>query len=251
MILFSDIIEEYNLRYGPYPAGWKKDFIHEVNVPRPDSLNAEKACSIIQDLRIPSGTCLFKYGQYEWLEQAKKKGNLRISPAANYNDPTLNHAIQDDELRISINPCPSFKLSDFNDNPAIYDKFPGKKVITLCADTNYYVFCVASVLTPRLFLDFEADACLVIFRPKLFRLKLFNAFRNDFPDWEANSCSVKYIDPLNATADKLNVFTCKHFRYSYQKEARLIWTPERPISNLSYFNMELGSLEDCCTLVRL
>ena len=102
MKVFAHLLEEFKIRYGRYPAGFENDFMKEVRIPDPRLDAANKACNIVKSLKIESGKYLFKFSKLRWLEQVYRKGEIRISPAASYNDPSLNSAIQDDELRFTI-----------------------------------------------------------------------------------------------------------------------------------------------------
>ena len=97
--IWTHLLEEFCIRYGPYPSGFTNGFLKEVRMPNPSHEKAIKACKIIEKLCVKSDRYLFKYGEYEWLEEMLKKGTIRISPASRYSDPSLNSAIQDDELK--------------------------------------------------------------------------------------------------------------------------------------------------------
>ena len=231
--VFTHLLEEFQIRHGRYPAGFKNGFIKEVRIPNPSLDMASKACNIVKSLKIEPGRYLFKFSKFKWLEEVHEKGIIRISPAASYNDPSLNSAIQDDELKF-----------------AIQSNSLGVNVIHESL-SNYYVYCMSSSFIPRLFLDFDADACLIIRKPQEFISKLLSAFKKYKPDWKGVHKNVKYLDPLNSTSNQVDVFSSKHFRYSYQKENRLIWLPPTVEKELGFQFIELGSLEDCSELVNI
>lgn len=254
MTVFTHLLEEYVIRFGPYPAGFPRGLINQIRIPDPRLDAATKACEAVRKLKAEPGKYLFKYGRLPFLEQLHREGRLRVSPAGSYTDPSLNSAIQDDELSFCFMPNPAhFKLEVFDGKTG---KSKGRLTpenlkIKYEASSNYYVYCLSTVLVPRLFLDFEADACLVIKEPKLFVEKLIVAFEKLNPGWVGAFEAVKYFDPLNPPNKDIDLFSCKHFRYSYQKEVRLIWLPPVPVHTLDHQFLELGSLEDCSELVSI
>ena len=252
MTVFTHLLEEFTIRYGPYPAGFKRGFIKEARVPDPRLDAASKACNVVKRLKIEPNKYLFKYSKLQWLEETRKKGVIRISPAASYSDPSLHPAIQDDELRFIIQPNPlEFNLEVFDSKTGGSKGRMSPKQMQIIQESasNYYVYCLSSILVPRLFLDFDADACLIIRKPKEFISKLLTAFEMKNPGWVGVAKDVKYLDPLNSTPSQVDVFSCKHFRYSYQKEIRVIWLPSEPAKELEHQFIELGGLEDCSELI--
>jgi len=252
MTVFTHLLEEYVIRFGPYPAGFPRGLINQIRIPDPRLDAATKACKIVRTLKVEPGKCLFKYGQLPFVEQLHKEGRLLVSPAGSYADPSLNSAIKDDELSFCFTPNPShFKLEVFDGKTGKSKGplTPENLKIKYESKSNYYVYCMSTVLAPRLFLDFEADACLIIKEPKLFVEKVIMAFEKLNPGWVGAFEVVKYLDPLNPPNKGIDLFSCKHFRYSYQKEVRLIWFPPAPADVLDHQFLELGSLEDCSELV--
>jgi hypothetical protein len=121
----------------------------------------------------------------------------------------------------------------------------------LKAPTNYYAYCLAGDFDIRLFGDFDADACLLITDIVTFVERLVCAVAPKLPGWNGVGTGVKYVDPLNTTKEEIDLLFCKDFRYAYQKEYRLIWTPPNPKTNLDPIDVTLGSLQDCCDLILL
>lgn len=254
MTVLTHLLEEYVIRFGPFPAGFPHWQINQIRIPDPRLDAATKACEIVRKMKTEPGKYLFKYGQLSFLKQLHREGKLRISPAGSYADPSLNSAIQDDELSFCFTPNPAHLKLEVFDGKTGKSKgrlTPENFQIKYEAGSNYYVFCLSNVLAPRLFLDFEADACLLIKEPTQFVEKLIMAFEKTNTGWAGAFEPVKYLDPLNPPNNDIDVFSCKHFRYSYQKECRLIWLPHAPNQTLDYQFLELGSLEDCSELVSI
>ncbi len=182
----------------------------------------------------------------------KKRGQDQHNGLAN---SSLNRAIRDDELELSIKPhfrprknVVLEQLEDDLKNPVPPD---GGSVEILKALSDYYVYCLGSDFSLRMFPDFEADACLIITKPQLFIELLIRSALNQIPDWRGFGVGVKYIDPVNVNKDEIDIFYSKNFRYAYQKEYRLIWTPPDTTFDLKPTFVKLGNLSDCCEFIAL
>lgn len=254
VIIFTHLLEEFVLRFGPYPAGFTDGFIQKAKIPDPRHESAEKACAAARKVISDDGKYLFRLSKKKYLSDTYHKGLIRISPAASYDDPSLNHAIQDDELIFVSQPNMSHYTLNVNDGESGEFKGtvkPQNFQIRHTATTNYYVLCMSSALTPRLFLDFDADACLIIKKPNVFIHSILESFAERRPDWYGGPEIVEYVDPLKPSLEKVDVFKTKHFRYSYQKEVRLVWLPPNPQKELEHQEIEIGSIESYTEFITL
>lgn len=255
MVLWTHVLEEFVIRFGPYPLGFETGFMSDVSVPLPSNPLAEKAAAVVANRTAPQGAYLVKYGRLKFLKPAYESGKIRIAPASSYADASLNPAIRDEELEVEIQPPPSELRLEVIDPKTGERKGQIRPIgnrITMGSRTDYYVYCLSSLFVPRLFLDFDnADACLVITRPRDFVESVFREFERRLPDFSGLEKPVRYIDPLNATPGDIEVFFCKHFRYAYQKEFRLVWLPPQPRSELEPVFLELGSLDGLGELISL
>jgi hypothetical protein len=245
---YAHILAESRLR-----GGFQGKSLKNLSHPDFNWVGIDKVSQVVQQLNLQKGKFLVKYGKEEHIKDAFEKGKIRISPANYYNDSSLNRAIQDDELKLSI------RLRH-KKNEAL-ERFPndlqnpvpsvGSVIKVLEAPTNYYVYCMASEFSLRLFPDFEADACLIIRNPEIFINHLRNAVLEQLPGWASFAEGVKYIDPVNTTESEVDIFYAKDFKYTYQKEYRVFWRPLTPIMKLDYLYIELGNLSDYCELIFL
>lgn len=234
---FAHLMEECRLRQTGVPVQRIKEW-HHPNYDWPGVGNAAEA---FKQMKLTPGEYLIKYSKLPFVEAALKRGEIRISPASSYDDPSLNYAIKDDELSLSLRPRPHSKGL-----PA-----PGTDREIITAPTNYYVYCMASTFSLRLFGDFEADACLVITNPQVFIERLVTAVLKQTPGWTGFGNGVEYVDPISASKNDVDIFRTKDFRYAYQQEYRLVWVPPSPQAKLPHIFVELGNLEDCCKLISL
>ncbi|MFH1885204.1 MAG: hypothetical protein ABIM40_00785 [Pseudomonadota bacterium] len=251
--IWTHILEEFEIRFGPYPSGLTDGFIKNVKMPFPSSPMAKKAANTVKTTDIIDDNLLFKYGKSEYIKMLISTGEMRISPASMYNDSSLNHATKDDELSIST--CISkdgAKLTVFDGKTKKLkgDIEPiGDITYTAKSKTDYYLSCFSLSYSPRLFLDFEADSCLIIKNRDEFVEKVLSSFEKQLSGWSGWSDIVTYIDPLNFSSPEIDIFTSKHFRYAYQNEFRLLWLPDQPKSDLMPIFIKLPDLKNFCNLI--
>jgi hypothetical protein len=245
---FSHVITQSGLRGGFYG-----NYLGDLMPPDYDWIGIDKVSKIFKQLNLREGSFLVKYSKMEFLKSTFENGEIRISPASSYSDSSLNRAIKDNELKLSIRPRPrkTQLLERFSGDLKNPVQPIGNVIETITAPSNYYVYCMASEFSLRLFPDFGADGCLIITKPEIFIRKLFLAVREWLPSWEAFGVGVNYIDPVNTTKEDIDIFYSKDFKYTYQKEYRLIWKSPEPVMKLDYINVKIGNLSDCCELISL
>ncbi len=234
IIRWADVVEEFRIRFGPFPAGFDRYPGRPVRIPRPDHQLARKAVRAVNEFRaehhVDPGECLVKYGNAERIRRLYEEGELRVAPASSYDDPSLNPAIEDKELERYIQPLPH-ELDDAirrSNNPAVQCLLGARgERITIQGETDYYVACFSRVLDPALFLDFDYDACLVITDARRFARALADAFFSHRRGWRLLGVPIRYVDPLTPTGieDAFAVWQYKHFRFAYQQEYRLVGLP--------------------------
>ncbi|MGO9019649.1 MAG: hypothetical protein ACLQVJ_15005 [Syntrophobacteraceae bacterium] len=248
--LFTHVLEEFQIRFGPPPNGFPDGFLEGARIPNPALTLALKAVERLKSFKLSSGKYLVKYGHKEHMKSLYEQGRIKISAAGTFNDPSINPAIRDEELELCI---PLSKEAEI-EIPGVGKTKPINGYITRKATTDYYIYCLSMILTPRLFLDFEYDSCLLIHQPSTFINRLLSAFQSQLQDWDHPGVhtSVSYIDPLLPPhLNDINIFTCKHFRYAYQKEYRLVWLPPKPHTALPDVFMDIDAVRDCCDLIIL
>jgi hypothetical protein len=59
MILWTHVLEEFVIRFGPYPAGFKTGGMKDVRIPDPRSPNAPKAANAVKSTSFPQGDYFF------------------------------------------------------------------------------------------------------------------------------------------------------------------------------------------------
>lgn len=249
--LFCNIMTELELRGETLPDG----FLTNAPVPKPTWPSPPRGLVTPESMNVV-GDYLFKYGEERYLRPILEKGLIRLAPASFYSDPSLNLAQKDDELEVSILANPIRVKVQRVDQQTLEDEGEpihpiGNVNFTLQYPSDYYVFCLASSYDLRLYDDFPSDSCLVIRDPKRFVEKIFAAFEEKVPKWSGCATFVSYYDPLRLEKMPSRVFFHKHFRYSYQKEYRIVLRPPEPVGNLSPLFIEIGSLEEYCDLIKV
>ncbi|WP_299195950.1 hypothetical protein [uncultured Amphritea sp.] len=249
MIKWTHVLEEFQIRYGPYPNGFTNGFLKKASIVNPSFPSPPKAKDAIEKIGgIPDGA-LFKFGKAEHLDDMYRKGSIRIAPASYYDDPSLNSAIRDDELSFTVQAKPESVQIKNNKGDEIKPK--GNVSFTIESTTNYYVSCFAQKYTFREYDDFEADACIVIREPGIFIERMIHSLEAGVSDFTGYAAPVKYIDPLVAKSKDVEVFISKHFRYAYQNEFRIIWLPEKQVKKLDALFINIGSMEDYSDIIHV
>ncbi len=197
------------------------------------------------------GAYLVKFSKKIYITQMNNTGIIRVNPASFYDDPSLNQAIQDRELSQTLVLPRGTKLKKQIDSDN-YEEIKGIRSISLTkhSPTDFYVYCMTKLYNHRLFDDFEADACLLIYDVNKFLKKFLDYLKEDYYDWLIQSKEVHYQDPFFPTAT-INIPFNKHFRFWYQSEFRIVFKPRNHINKLEPIDIEIGSLNDCCELIHL
>jgi len=213
--------------------------------------NIENAIKAWGNRKLPEGQYLVKFSKKEHLYQMKNNGNIRINPASCYKDSSLNKAVQDDELSQTTMFPKGTKLKRQNLNGE-YEEIKGIQNLswTNKYSTDFYVYCMSTIYQNRLFDDFNADACLLIYNEKMFLDKLLKTLKKYYTEWQFKSGNIKYYDPFFPKLP-LDIPFNKHFRYWYQSEYRIAFKPKNPVDKLKCIDLEIGSLNDCTELILL
>jgi hypothetical protein len=239
MSRFSHVLEELGLRgHGVLPIS---DFAHEL----------EGICDKIPDVesRISQHSeapHLLKFSKREYNEQALLTGHIRISPASSYDDDAKLRAVKDRELLRTTYHVPDGVELVTGEHELVK---PVKAIEQITkSPTDYFMYCVSMRYSRRLFNDFRADSCLLIYDVDEFINRLIEAVKRKFSDFAVTGESVMYFDPFDCR-EVSNVFFMKPFSYAYQSEFRLIWLPPSPVERLEAFFVQIGSLENCAELI--
>ncbi len=228
------------------------------------------------------GDLVVKYGKSEHMKSLFEDGLIYLNPASAYDKSTHNAAKRDDERTIVFKGAysPADDESRFFNSKTAPDDvgeltLGGDLKFTLmfyCPSIayselaehsvhmgrDYWMFCMADVLDQRLFVDFDADSCVIIQRDPLMRRL---ARYSDSVLVNTTKCftNVRYVDPLGAfpgsheslTNGSLPIHLTKLFRYAYQREVRFVCIPREVEERLEPHQIRIGSLKDIAEYVQL
>jgi hypothetical protein len=251
---WTHVLEEMQLRHGPFPSGFTRETLHSEPFPDFASDLAKRAAARLSSLALKRGDVFIKFGKRVYMERLHEIGALRIQPATYFAQPDHNGAVRDDEL--TVNMALALRRDDLIKlvrNPQdVPPNAPEQRVdVKFQSPTDYWLYCVTNSVEPRLFVDFNADSCVIVRdRPRFTRmlreasgLELHDAVMKDEP--------AVYIDPLLPTTATITVPFMKHFRYAYQDEYRFCWLPSTPTASLTHVDVQVGSIKDFSDLIVL
>ena len=247
--LWTHALEEAALR-GSFPA----ELFEEITFlePTPDLAGDLASKAATKLLHLHSNNVAIKFGSSDHMRKLYECGAIRIQAASFYRQPNFNGAIRDDELSLDVslhlNRDAIVKIvSNPEDVPASQQS--QRLDINFASITDYWLYCVTTDVGPRLFVDFEAQACVVIKDLKRFTDAMQQAVASKVGHAEFRSGAVTYIDPALPSVTSIDVPMSKHFRYSHQHEHRFVWLPREPTNPLMHLDVELGSLKEYAELI--
>lgn len=252
MELWTHVLEEMSLRHGPYPNGFTRDILHSE--PFPDFVGelGQKAASVLSAKGLKPGEAFIKFGKAEHMRALFERGAMRIQSASYYATPSHSGAIRDDELSLPL----SLSLTREDIVRAVLNPqaVPNEPIdqrldIKYSAGTDYWLYCVTTAVEPRLFVDFQADACVIIKDRERFQKLITLQSAQHFTGTGHRHGKAIYIDPLLPNTAVIDVPMSKHFRYEYQQEYRFVWHPTEPRANLRHVDVAVGSLTGIAELV--
>lgn len=252
MELLTHMLEEINQRRGD--VGLSKEMFELDPIPDFSSELAKKAASALLQKGLAPSQAYIKYGKREYMARLHSEGAIRLQPASYFSHAFHNGAVRDDELGVPL--CISLTREDMHritHNPEILPKDAKhfRADVELRFETDYWLYCVTKSVESRLFVDFNADSCVIIRDTTAFRDRLRDAAATALCDASFHDGAAVYVDPLLPDTGKLFVPLTKHFRYSYQEEHRFAWLPAKRQEELSPVDIKLGSLEGISDLVLL
>lgn len=248
------VLEEMQLRHGPYPAGFTRDILHSEPFPNFASELADKAAKRVSSLALKKGEAFIKFGKPEYMGRLYEKGMLRLQPASFFANKDHNGAVRDDELSLDVSLALSRDdIVKIVRNPEDVPKnAPDQRVnVRFKSPTDYWLYCLTTSVEPRLFVDFQAEACVIIHDRQKFTELLQAVAAERLPGATMRDGAAIYVDPLLPTTANVFVPFAKPFGYSYQEEHRFCWIPTKPMAQLSHVDIEIGSLRGFADLIVL
>lgn len=217
----------------------------------PEYPKVKKAIRAWGERSLPTSPYFVKYGKLADLKKLRDEGEIRLRPASDYSDPSLNLAIRDEELETVVGLPLGTRLKMQCDNGE-YQELPiaGRIFSRKKSETDFYIYCTAAKYDHRLFDDFDSDACLLVHEPKGFVRKIVETCKQSHSDWLFAEKMVCYYDPLRL--DRIDDISLnKHFRFWYQREYKIVLKPKDPVKKLEPIKLRLGKVSDLCELIVL
>lgn len=251
---WTHVLEEMVCRYGPYPAGFDRDILHSEPFPDFASELATKGANRISALGLRPGQVFMKYGRRDFMESLVERGALRLQPGSFFSKPNLNQAVRDDEMSVPV----SFMLTreqivrlvkNPEDVPA--EILEQRLDFTFRSTADFWLYCLTVSIEPRLFVDFEAEACVVIRDRAEFGRRLLKAATPYTGKTDVRQAKANYVDPLLPRSPKIFTPLAKPFSYSYQLEYRFCWLPSPPREKVEHIELVMGPLHDIAELIVL
>lgn len=217
----------------------------------PEYPKVKKAIRAWRGRSLPTSPYFVKYGKLADLKKLHDEGEIRLRPASDYSDPSLNLAIRDEELETVVGLPVGTRLKMQCDNGE-YQEIPivGRIFSRKKSETDFYIYCTAAKYDHRLFDDFNSDACLLVYEPKGYVRKIVEACKQGYSDWLFAEKMVCYYDPLGLNRIE-QISLSKHFRFWCQREYRIVLKPKDPIKRLEPIKLSLGKVSDLCELIVL
>lgn len=250
---WTHVLEEMVIRYGPFPAGFDRDVLHFEPFPKYGSELARKAAKRMSALGLHQGSVLIKFGKRCYMEQLHEHGQLRLQPASIYSRPNLNLAVRDDEMTLPLTYTLTRKeIVGLVSNPQDVPEGAEQRMnIEFVSRADFWLYCLTCSVEPRLFVDFNADACVIIRKPDEFARKLREGVRASTGNAEVREGRVNYVDPLLPKSLEIFVPLSKPFGYSYQDEYRFCCLQASPVERLDPVDIEIGSLAGIADIIVL
>ena len=254
MEIWTHVLEEMALRHGPYPNGFTREILHSEPFPDFAGELAGKAAGILSARGLKPGEVFVKYGNPEHMTALFEHGAMRVQCASYYSAPDHNGAIRDDELSLPISLALTREhILRLVVNPQDVPEGPIDQRMDLSyrSDRDYWLYCVTRCVEPRLFVDFNATACVIMKDTEAFARRLRSQTVSQFPNATYYDGNAVYIDPLLPSSAKIFIPLSKHFRYAYQEEFRFVRLPNERVEKLTHVDLKVGSLADIAELVLL
>ena len=270
MRYFQHIIVEARMRELPFPLfldnRYSPDWEHDsftMSVKDRHSSRAFQALSTLNKMP-PKYTYLVKYGEYRFMKEFLRCGQMLISASKSFDDDTYNRALRDDENTVEIfgAPTSSGQIVPANRIAGAWGDRYSMRKFSSHLDRNYMLYCMAGTLSPTLFSHFghNYDSCVIVRDLESLRTRVQEGARSHFPPSEFEHLAgwVTYLDPLGAIPlpnahENLpsGIPLLKHFRHAYQDEYRFVWMPRNKGSGLKNICLSIGSLSDIAEVIRL
>jgi hypothetical protein len=188
-----------------------------------DATNRERIIKAARPFKQATSQSLLRYSSMQNMRALFERGELMLQPAKRFLEEDLA-AVQDDECSISVRVVlEAAEIRTLVENPEdVSDNIADQHIELTFETDNYAIFCMGKVPELRMIADWNAEAVVIINDPPKFEKRLEVAVRDAFSGADVSFADVEYLDPYFPPSGIPDVCAVKHFRFSYQKERRLI-----------------------------
>lgn len=214
MQLFTHVLQELDNRGELFT----NNLMSDAPIPKPMIKNSKRLVEIGEQYKRQKPH-LIKFGKKKWIN------SLKISLARSFDDPSLNIAQIDDEMKAMFQPHPNeIRITDMDGGD-----ISGVESVEISfeIDRDYYIYCSSYSFDYRLFGDFDADCCLFIFDAHRFSNDIINELGKLVELEDCGFKPVKYLDPIKPEgSSRPEIEFHKHLKYFYQNEYRHVFIPK-------------------------
>lgn len=252
-----DVFAETALRHGTVQAGQNKsDWDRSKNAMiNPSAEVAEKAARLKSHIDDETQKMLFRFSSYEYIQELVQEGGVFLQSASVYKKQE-NISVRDDELELILTRyLRKSEAAEINKIILGSTAMNGTKTLEYSVTSpDFLTLCLTDAINYRMISDWNAEAAVIIHDPDEFYKRFSDAssgLHTSGQDVERGK--VRYVDPYFDSYAKVQMEDlpfCKHFKFAYQREFRLVIRNSQDIRNESR-KIFLGSLSDIVTLVDL
>lgn len=207
-----DVLEEFNIRDISYKALLNSTLDRFEN-----HTKIKNYSRIAKQLMDCAGKkCLFKFIKTNYLDSLTK-GEIRLKLASAYKEDGFNIAIRDDELNITHQLLNARMITENGSEIPVKDG-----LIKRSAFGDYYIGCFSATIDPKLFIMFDADACLIIKNGDILSREVMNIYRDHYKNGSISFGQVEYIDPYRYMKSKRKIEFVKTVNFEYENEFRFV-----------------------------
>jgi hypothetical protein len=252
MAKFTHMLEEINAR-----GGMPTDVIERARTPIVDYFSKGDPIGIrlFAKFERDDAPILVKYSKRQFMQEMYEFGKIRICPASFYSASSHNGAIRDLETQRP------FAIPTFRERLAgeSHFEFQGHKIPLDAGNfeipvevQDYFLYSLSNHVYYRLPSDFDADAAIIVRDKNAFIQRLVSSFLAANPHYDVHYGDATYYDPcLDFTKIRIPEMS-KHFRYSYQREFRIVFNKREPLrTKLVPQFLQIGSMRDYAELITL
>jgi len=193
---------------------------------------------------------IFKFGKLEHLQQMAEYGSIRLANSKTYLSNSMNLGQQDDENNFTFTLFPELlKGLDSQTGLANIDPVRQSDIIKISFQQpqDYLMWCAAHSYDFRIPHAFNAEAVAIITQPRRFKKEVTKALKTQ--GLSPTIGKVRYFDPYLDLETKLDVRFSKHFRFSYQKEFRIV--AQGGVELPAHMFLTIKNLPEYCEIIKL